>query len=273
MRIRINQQTSYRYAAPANYSMQVLRVRPRDNEGQKVLSWSVTIPSSARLTRGEDPFGNVTETLYLSSLHSEISLSISGEIETVDTGGVLRGAAEPFPPVFYLRKTPLTEPDAAIEALSAAAAAASDGSALDLAHRLMEKVRDAVDYQIGETQAETTAAEALAHGYGVCQDHAHLFISAARHAGLPARYVSGYLWDPGDTEYEASHAWAEAYIDGLGWVGFDVANRICPTDAHIRVACGLDYLEAAPARGLRRGGGEETLEVRLRVDDAGAGQQ
>jgi transglutaminase-like putative cysteine protease len=136
----------------------------------------------------------------------------------------------------------------------------------------MGGVRDAIDYRIGETHAETTAAEALAHGFGVCQDHAHVFISAARHAGMPARYVSGYLWDPRDTEYEASHAWAEAYIDGLGWVGFDVANRICPTDAHIRVACGLDYLEAAPARGLRRGGGEETLEVRLRVD-AGAVQQ
>lgn len=272
MRILINQQIIYRYAGPANYSMQVLRVRPRDNGGQKVLSWSVVVPYAARLMWGEDAFGNTTETLYLSTLHSEISISISGEIETEDTGGVLRGTDERFPPAFYLRKTPLTEPDEAIEALSAAAIAASSGSPLDLSHRLMEKVRDAVDYQIGETHAETTAAEAVAHGYGVCQDHAHVFISAARHAGLPARYVSGYLWDPGDTEYEASHAWAEAYIDGLGWVGFDVANRICPTDAHIRVACGLDYLEAAPARGLRRGGGEETLEVRLRVD-AGAAQQ
>ena len=272
MRIQISQQTSYRYAGPANYSMQVLRVRPRDNGGQKVLFWSLSAPHFANVMQGEDAFGNLLDTLYVSSLHSEIALTISAEVETTDTGGVLLGAHEPFEPSFFLRETPLTAPDAAIEALSASAVADSDGSPLDLAHRLMEKVRDAIDYRIGETHAETTAAEAVAHCYGVCQDHAHVFISAARHAGLPARYVSGYLWDPGDTEYEASHAWAEAYIDGLGWVGFDVANRICPTDAHVRVACGLDYLEAAPARGLRRGGGEETLEVRLRVD-AGAAQQ
>jgi transglutaminase-like putative cysteine protease len=272
MRIQISQQTSYRYAGPANYSMQVLRVRPRDNGGQKVHFWSLSVPHFANVTQGQDAFGNVLDTLYISRLHSEISLTISAEVETTDTGGVLQGVEEPFSPSLYLRETPLTAPDEAIEALSASAVAASDGSPLDLAHCLMGGVRDAIDYRIGETHAETTAAEALAHGFGVCQDHAHVFISAARHAGMPARYVSGYLWDPRDTEYEASHAWAEAYIDGLGWVGFDVANRICPTDAHIRVACGLDYLEAAPARGLRRGGGEETLEVRLRVD-AGAVQQ
>lgn len=272
MRIRISQQTSYRYAAPANYSMQVLRVRPRDNGSQKVLSWSLSAPHFANVTQGEDAFGNALDTLYVSSLHNEVTLTISAEVETVDTGGVLHGAYEPFEPAFFLRETPLTAPDPATETLAASALASSDGSLLDLAHRLMDKVRDAVDYRIGETHPETTAAEALAHGYGVCQDHAHVFIAAARHAGLPARYVSGYLWDPRDTEYEASHAWAEVYIDGLGWVGFDVANRICPTDAHVRVACGLDYLEAAPARGLRRGGGVETLEVRLRVD-AGAAQQ
>lgn len=272
MRIQISQQTSYRYAGPANYSMQVLRVRPRDNGGQKVHFWSLSVPHFANVTQGEDAFGNPLDTLYVSRLHSEVTLMISAEVETVDTGGILRGVEEPFAPVFFLRETPLTAPDDAIKALAASALAGSDGSPLDLAHRLMEKVRDAIDYRIGETRAETTAAEALAHGYGVCQDHAHVFISAARHAGLPARYASGYLWEPRDTEYEASHAWAEAYIEGLGWVGFDVANRICPTDAHVRVACGLDYLEAAPARGLRRGGGEETLEVRLRVD-AGATQQ
>ena len=268
MRIQIRQQTSYRYDMPANYSMQVLRVRPLDNDGQKVLSWALSAPHFANVREARDAYANVVQTLYISRLHSEITLTITGEVETMDTGGVVSGAAEPFPPLFFLRQTDLTAPDDAIRALAEAAAAASDGSALDLAHRLMSAVRDAVDYRIGETHAETTAAQALAQGNGVCQDHAHVFISAARYSGLPARYVSGYLWDEGDAEYEASHAWAEAYIDGLGWVGFDVANRICPTDAHVRVACGLDYLEAAPVRGLRRGGGEETMEVRLKVDGA-----
>ena len=164
MRIQISQQTSYRYAGPANYSMQVLRVRPRDNGGQKVLFWSLSAPHFANVMQGEDAFGNLLDTLYVSSLHSEIALTISAEVETADTGGVLLGAHEPFEPSFFLRETPLTAPDAAIEALSASAVADSDGSPLDLAHRLMDKVRDAIDYRIGETHAETTAAEAVAHG-------------------------------------------------------------------------------------------------------------
>lgn len=273
MLIQIRQETTYRYAASANYTMQILRVQPQDSGTQKVLAWRLTVPPFARLTEGHDAYRNILQTLYVDHPHGDITLTIEGEVETEDTGGVLRGVAEPFPAAFFLRQTELTTPDEAIRALAADARAASDGSPLDLAHRLMEKVRDVVDYRIGETHAATTAAEAIAHGYGVCQDHAHVFVSAARAEGMPARYVSGYLWDDVDTEYEASHAWAEAYIDGLGWVGFDVANRICPTDAHVRVACGLDYLEAAPVRGLRRGGGEETLEVRLRVDGEAVQQQ
>ncbi len=273
MRIQIHQETAYRYEAAANYSMQMLRLRPLDSGCQKVLSWRFTPPSFGTVTESRDAYGNVLQTLYIERLHSEITLTVHGEVETKDTGGVLEGTYEPFPPVFFLRQTELSAPDDKIRALSEAARTVSDGTPLDLAHRLMDAVRDAVDYRIGETHAATTAAEALAHGYGVCQDHTHVFISAARHAGLPARYVSGYLWVEGDAEYEASHAWAEAYIDGLGWVGFDVANRTCPTAAHVRVACGLDYLETAPIRGLRRGGGEETMEVRLKVDDAAAQQQ
>lgn len=272
MRIKIRQETTYRYAVEANYSMQVLRVQPQDSDAQKVLSWQLSVPPFAKLTEGRDAYDNLFQTLYIDRPHSSVTLSIAGEVETADASGVVRGTVEPFPPSFFLRQTDLTAPDEAIRTLAAEAKRLSDGSALDFAHRLMGAVRDAVDYRIGETHAATTAAEALSHSYGVCQDHTHVFVSAARAERLPARYVSGYLWDDVDTEYEASHAWAEAYIDGLGWVGFDVANRICPTDAHVRVACGLDYLEAAPVRGLRRGGGEETMEVRLRVD-AGAAQQ
>ncbi|MAM94833.1 transglutaminase family protein [Parvibaculum sp.] len=272
MLIRIRQETIYRYAASANYSMQILRAQPQDSDTQQVLSWRLSVRPQSRVTTGRDAYENTLQTLYIDHPHGDITLTIEGEVETRDRGGVVSGTSEPFPPAFFLRQTDLTMPDEAIRALAAGAKARSDGAPLDFAHRLMDAVRDAVDYRIGETHAATTAAEALSHGYGVCQDHTHVFCSAARAGGLPARYVSGYLWDDVDTEYEASHAWAEAYIEGLGWVGFDVANRVCPTDAHVRVACGLDYLEAAPVRGLRRGGGDETMEVRLRVD-AGAAQQ
>jgi transglutaminase-like putative cysteine protease len=103
----------------------------------------------------------------------------------------------------------------------------------------------------------------------VCQDLAHIFLATARRLGVPARYVSGHLVRAdGLCEQEAGHAWAVALVPGLGWVGFDPANGICPTDAYVRVAVGLDYLDAAPVRGARQGGGEETMDVRLNVHEA-----
>jgi transglutaminase-like putative cysteine protease len=138
----------------------------------------------------------------------------------------------------------------------------------------VKTIRDAIDYKTGESHVLTTAAEALANGFGVCQDHTHVFISCARTLEIPARYVSGYLLhtDTGE-ESEASHAWAEAWVPGLGWVGFDVANNTCPNDHYVRIGVGLDYQEAAPIRGVRRGGGEESMTVRVRVSQAQAAAQ
>lgn len=272
MRILIQHESIYRYAEPASYSIQALHLRPLDTAGQKVLNWQIQIPQGASLKETRDVYGNPLQTLYIERQHSEVPICATGEVETVDTGGIACAPQERFVPRFYLRKTRLTEADEQIAELALEAKTTSDGTPLDLAHQLMNRIRDAVDYRVGKTDAETTAAEALAAGSGVCQDHAHIFLAAARLVGMPARYVSGYLCSGGEIEHDAGHAWAEAHIEGLGWVGFDVANRLCQTDAYVRVASGLDYLEAAPIRGLRRGGGKETLEVRLKVGE-GANQQ
>jgi transglutaminase-like putative cysteine protease len=143
---------------------------------------------------------------------------------------------------------------------------------IDRMHVLMNAVRDKVDYAIGVTNAHTSAAEALSDGQGVCQDHAHIFISAARVMGVPARYVNGYFLTETDEPSEAHHAWAEAYIEGLGWLGFDPANGICPTDQYVRLACGLDAGSAAPIRGTRRGGTDEVLDVLVEVQQQSAQQ-
>jgi transglutaminase-like putative cysteine protease len=119
------------------------------------------------------------------------------------------------------------------------------------------------------THAATTAPEAFALKRGVCQDLTHVFIAAARNLGIPARYVGGYFCrGDGVSEQEAGHAWAEAFVPELGWVAFDAANGICGTDAHVRVAVGLDYLGAAPLRGAHYGGRGEALSVRVRVTQA-----
>jgi transglutaminase-like putative cysteine protease len=126
-------------------------------------------------------------------------------------------------------------------------------------------VRARVDYVPGTTSTHTEAAAALADGRGVCQDHAHIFIAAARSLGVPARYVTGYLVIEADNASQAHHAWAEAWVEALGWVGFDVANRICPTERYVRLAAGLDAGYAAPIVGSRRGGETEVLEVSVEV--------
>lgn len=139
-------------------------------------------------------------------------------------------------------------------------------------HQLMAEIHERVEYRPGETGTETTAEQALQKGSGVCQDHAHILIAAARTLGLPARYVSGYLMMEDQPEQAATHAWAEVYLNGLGWVGFDAANKMCPDDRYVRIACGLDYKDAAPIAGLVHGSVNEQLKVAVTVENQGQSQ-
>lgn len=266
MRLLIRHETRYRYDTPVARTVQALRLTPRAHDGQEVLRWRVVPPAGANLAPGEDAYGNAVDMLTLERPHDALTLLVEGEVVTRDTSGVVSGTPEPFSPTFYLRPSPLAGTDAALRELAEAAAATAAPEPLALAHALMLAVRDRIAFQPGLTNAATTAAEALAAGIGVCQDHTHVFIACARHLGLPARYVAGYLhMADGSVEQSAGHAWGEAFVDGLGWVGFDTANGICPTEQYVRVAIGLDYRDAAPVRGLRRGGGGEALDVVVRV--------
>ncbi len=273
MLITIQHETRYRYDTPAAYTIQSLKQTPQNTSGQRILSWSVDCGVDKDVPAFVDSFGNLTHTLVINEDHDAVLIRVSGKVETTNMSGVVSGAREPFPLVAYFRETDLTRPNAPLADLAASVSGIRDR--LEQAHALMGAVRDRIDYRDGETHVETTAAEALNHGYGVCQDHAHVFICCARLAGIPARYVSGYLQasENRDEVYEAGHAWAEAYIPDLGWVGFDVANRACPHEAYVRVAVGLDYRGAAPVRGLRLGGGAEKLDVSVQVVQESAQQQ
>ena len=164
----------------------------------------------------------------------------------------------------FQRSTPLTEAGPRLRALVAGFDRPDD----DLAalHALSAHVLAHVGYDKGQTAADTPAEAVVVAGHGVCQDHAHVFIAAARSLGYPARYVSGYLMLDDRTEQDASHAWAEAHVDGLGWVGFDVSNGISPDTRYVRVATGLDYTGAAPVSGMRFGKGREHMRVSLHVE-------
>lgn len=274
MRLRVHHTTTYRYQPAATGVIQVLRLTPGNHDGQYVADWQVDLSTDSHLSMRRDAFGNITHVFTADGPLSELVVHVDGNIETTDTGGVLRGTDERFPPSFFLRATPLTQPTEEMVKFAHELRASRGNDVLGFLHRLVSGLNATMTFDTDPTHPGTSAAEAFAMRRGVCQDYAHIFIACARAAGVPARYVAGhFMRADGVVQQDAGHAWAEAYVPDLGWVGFDAANGISTTDAHARVAVGLDYLGAAPVRGTRYGGGAETLDVRVTVDQAGRQSQ
>ncbi|WGR91512.1 transglutaminase family protein [Bradyrhizobium sp. ISRA443] len=269
MRLRIAHTTTYRYEPAASGVIQILRMTPGSHDSQYVADWQIDVSTDSRLDTHEDAFGNVTHVLTYGSI-ADLTIHCEGLIETHDTGGVLRGTDERFPPSLFLRSTPLTDLNPAMTTSVRELRAEAGSDVLGFLHALMVQIYEHMTFDEDPTNSATSASEAFALKRGVCQDYAHIFIACARAGGVPARFVSGhFLRSDGMVNQQAGHAWAEAHVPDLGWVGFDAANGICTTDAHARVAIGLDYLGAAPVRGTRYGGGTETLTVAVKVDQAG----
>lgn len=266
MIVRVSHTTTYDYELPQRGGLEVLRLTPREYDGQHVRSWRIEVEPAAKLREWEDHFANRCHTADLTATFERLSIFVEGEVDVADTAGVVRGALEPFPPQFYLRDTSFTPIDGDLARF--AKDLGEVDSPLPWLHRLMELIPSVLTFDRGVAETQQSASEAIALGRGVCRDFAHVFIAAARRWGVPARYVSGYLAGPDQDPLQAGHAWAEAFVPELGWVGFDATNAQCPTDAYVRVAIGLDSLGAAPIRGSRQGGGGESLNVRLRVDAA-----
>jgi len=265
MKLRVDHETRYIYDAPVVYGLQQIRLRPKDTRGQKVLDWEVTIEGGESQLRYEDHNGNSVDLVGIEPGRTETSIRCVGLIENTETDGVL-GEHKGFLPLWhYRRSSDLTKSGEGVRKLVASLEDA-DKSDVGTGHRLSEAVLEAVEYEGGNTHAGTTAEEAIGIGTGVCQDHAHIFCSAARLMGLPARYVSGYLMMNDRVEQDASHAWAEAFFEGIGWVGFDISNGYSPDERYIRVATGIDFREAAPISGMRMGGSGEGVLVNLRVE-------
>jgi transglutaminase-like putative cysteine protease len=267
MRLSISHKTTYHYEPPATRVIQILRLTPRNYDGQYVASWRIDVSADCRLDQHEDAFGNITHAFAADGPLSELSLLVEGEVETRDAQGVVRDAVERFPPSLFLRETALTACDADIAAFAAEVGKTDGSDPLKALHRLLERLHGEMERDADPTYVATTSSEAFARKHGIVQDFAHVFITASRSLGIPARYVGGYFCGEDETQ-NAGHAWAEAFVPDLGWVAFDPAIGICATDAHARVAVGLDHLGAAPVRGMRYGGGSETLAVDIHVDQA-----
>jgi transglutaminase-like putative cysteine protease len=269
MRLRISHETSYRYDKPPSAVTQILRLTPRNHEGQHVVRWRLELSEDCQLYEHEDAFGNITHTFTAEGPLEQLTISVEGEVDTLDTNGVVRSAVEKFPPSFFLRETDLTQPDDPIREFADEIRSKNGGPELPMLHALLKALNSEIAFDPQPTLTTTTAAQAFAIKRGVCQDLTHIFLTASRHLGVPARYVGGHFKRAdGVIDQEAGHAWAEAFVPDLGWVAFDPTNGISATDAHVRVAVGLDYLGASPVRGTRFGGDGESLKVAVAVAQA-----
>ncbi|MBA49143.1 MAG: transglutaminase [Paracoccus sp.] len=266
MKLGILHETVYRYDHPIRNFVQSLRLTPSVFEGQKAHDWRIEVSGGVKGPSFRDGAGDWIEGWAVRGPAQEVIVKIAGRVETRDTAGVLRGHREMIHPMAYLRDTGTTRADDGLRQLADSVTEAADN--LDLAHRLSAAVGEAIAYRPGVTRTQTTAAEALKLGQGVCQDHTHALIALARIRGLPGRYVSGYLHVTEDGQsQEAAHAWAEIHVERLGWVGFDAANACRPDERYVRLASGLDAADAAPIRGIAIGRGVEKLDVAVRVED------
>ena len=264
MILKISHSTKYYFEEPVHYALQQLRLLPKSGVGQNVVYWDVTVNGGVKELEFDDQFNNNVMLVNITPGEKEVSILCEGEVDTTNLHGVI-GQNNGFAPLwFFLRPTPLTQPASQIKKLIKQLGGNHE-TEVTMMHRLSRLIGEVVPYQTGETHSETSAEEALTSASGVCQDHAHIFVSAVRQMGFPARYVSGYLMMDDRIEQDATHAWAEAYLPDLGWVGFDVSNGISPDDRYIRVATGLDYKDAAPISGLRMGAGGEHMDVTLQV--------
>jgi transglutaminase-like putative cysteine protease len=264
MLLHIRHETRYRYDHPVNYSIQNLRLTPRNEAGQRLRDWRIATPGRSRMQT--DAYGNLAHTMTLDQPHEEIRILVEGSVETDENAGPWIDDDGRLPVLAFLQETPLTQPDAALRTLSSQIFAKGRDLKLALIE-LMAAIEDRIVYQPGATDVTCTAAEALWRGAGVCQDHAHVLIACARLAGLPARYVSGYLFT-GDDGHLASHAWADVW-DGRQWLSCDATHRSFTGPAYCRLAVGRDYLDACPVRGMRRGGGSEAMDAVVHVLQGG----
>jgi transglutaminase-like putative cysteine protease len=253
MRLNIEHKTRYAYENQVTLSTQYLRLTPQNSVHQQIISWDLELPCEA--TRTEDAYGNVMHVLTLDTPHQQLDIAARGVVEILDEGEWAPDPECALSPLVFLRSTPLTQPDAEIREF--AQRYWRPEKPLASLEKLMDELLLKMPYRPGSTLVTDAATKVFAAGSGVCQDHSHVFLACCRSLGIPARYVSGYLYTE-NVEHVATHAWVEAWLDG-SWHSFDITNNTRSTRQHLRLAVGVDYLDACPVRGMRLGGGGEDM--------------
>lgn len=282
MKLTVSHRITTKFDPARRRLIQSFRLSPTECASQQTISWLISPSEGMSGSEFTDGAGDQTRLISTAGEVEEHTVEIAGEVITTDTLGVLRDVKERVPPQTYLTATRLIRFDGAITALAKEAVAGVDQSqALERAHALAHAVHGALEASEETADSPVPAAEALESGEGGQREFAHLLISAAHALSVPARFVYGYFasnaveletemdedTDSGTLVMNAwpGHAWAELWVDGLGWVGFDPVQECCPDERYIRLCSGRDAIDAAPLRATAIGQGAETLTVSLDV--------
>jgi hypothetical protein len=237
MRISIRHELRYAFTEGTAHTVQHVLMTPRDTKAQKIVEWSISMPGMETAASFIDAFGNTAHLVSQTRPEDGLEIVVTGIFDTTDSSGVT-GKLETDPNVSLFRRfTGQTRPNGNL--VNRLKAQQKGGMArVELMHWLMNRLYEARD---GSTDDGEEAVEIVA------EDHAHVFIAALRGIEIPARFVTGYVLDADDRPARL-HVWAEAWDDGLGWIGFDPSANLCPTEAHVRLAAGLDAETTAPIR-------------------------
>ncbi len=274
MRLRIEHTTVFHYAEPIVEAYTEMRLHPLEAAGQRCLRFSLETEPAGEVMMYIDRYGNIVHHFDTLQSHDKVVVVTSSVVDTPRTFIPDQKELTPLDRFDYLASTKYAPEDDRIRQFAESNYVKGDpeGSAIGL----MEALFSSLKYEPGATDVKTTAPEALELGRGVCQDFAHLMLSAARSLGIPARYVSGYLYSPQTIRERAevgipvpanaaSHAWVDVFIDDLGWLSLDPTHNCPQTEEYVRVATGRDYADVPPTRGVYKGSAKEELSVNVSV--------
>jgi transglutaminase-like putative cysteine protease len=287
MLFNIRHQTQYRYEAPVRESVMELWVQPQQSESQRLTKFALELEPAAQLFSYTDSFRNAVYHFDVPQQHNQLTILSTANVETRLPGDIpealdhsdwdqlasddVRGQYFDF-----LRPHGFATPSPRLEAFVAehGIAALAGVDPLTAVRALSRRLCETLDYEAGVTRADSPIDDALNAGRGVCQDFAHVMIAICRGWGIPARYVSGYLFTDrsvGDrSDPDATHAWLDVMLPSLGWVGLDPTNNLSVGERHIIVATGRDYGDVPPSRGVYKGDSESELTVAVSVRQASA---
>jgi transglutaminase-like putative cysteine protease len=278
LRYLISHTTRFRYSAPVSESVMEIRMQPRSDGAQRCLSFELSLNPKARATSYRDYLGNTVHHFDVPGRHAQLAIKTSTIVEVTpqlipdsldESAWQEIGAATSGDGFEMLMPSQFARPSQQLDELARELGVQRRDDPLGLLREINAALHDAFDYAPQTTRVDSPIDDALGARKGVCQDFSHIMIALVRRLGIPCRYVSGYLFHRVETQdrsaQDATHAWVEALLPELGWVGFDPTNNLIAGERHIRTAVGRDYADVPPTRGIFKGEAESELSVAVQV--------